>query len=42
MSPLNTHSNPDRWWRSLDELADAAMALFIGDSRTPSTRKTRQ
>ena len=26
---------------SLDELADAAMALFIGHGRTPSTRKTR-
>ena len=27
---------------SLDELADAAMELFIGENRTPSTRKTRQ
>ncbi|MCC9041083.1 hypothetical protein LMH44_11035, partial [Neisseria gonorrhoeae] len=26
---------------SLDELADAAMALFIGDNRTPATRKAR-
>jgi AcrR family transcriptional regulator len=26
---------------SLDELADAAMALFIGEDRTHSTRKTR-
>lgn len=26
---------------SLDELADAAMALFIGKNRTPSTRKAR-
>lgn len=26
---------------SLDELADAAMALFIGEDRTPSTRKAR-
>lgn len=26
---------------SLDELADAAMALFIGDERTPPTRKAR-
>ena len=26
---------------SLDELADAAMALFIGEDRMPSTRKTR-
>lgn len=26
---------------SLDELADAAMALFIGENRTPSTRKPR-